>query len=436
MIEIIGVSGYSEIGRNMTAVRYNDEVVILDMGIHLENYIMMKGEDEIENFSLKQLMNAKAVPDDRCINHLKDKVIGIIPSHGHLDHIGAIPFMAQKYDCPIICTPYTASVIKSILRDKKKGLPNEIVTSRKTKLTDSITIEFIDITHSIPDAAIVVIHTPDGKVVYANDFKLDDTPTFGNPPDYERLKSLKNVKALILDSLYANLDRKTPSELVAKEMLSEVMLRNPTKGAVVVTTFSSHIARLKTILELSIKMKRQPVMLGRSLGRYVYAAEDIKLVDFSKKAKICNFKKQMVKMLKDIAYEKDKYLVICTGHQGEPDAVLSKIVNGELEFPLGENDQVIFSCTVIPSQLNIENRKILDENLLSRNVQVFRDVHASGHASRQDHKKFIELIGPQHIIPAHAGKEKTIHMKELALEIGYDEKHVHLLDDGDSVEII
>ena len=184
MIEITTVGGYSEVGRNMTVLKYKDEVVILDMGVHLERYIKFKGDDELELFSYKDLKEANAVPDDGCIKQYRKKVVAIIPSHAHLDHIGAIPYMAQRYDCPVICTPYTVAVIRAILADKKMNIPNEIrvlENGKKMKLSDSLTVEFVNITHSIPDAAMVVIHTPEGQIVYTNDFKLDIHEINGQP---------------------------------------------------------------------------------------------------------------------------------------------------------------------------------------------------------------------------------------------------------------
>ena len=267
MVKIKTIGGYSEIGRNMTAVQYKDEVIICDMGVHLENFINFRSHDDDEKFfSVKDLIAADVVPDDSVIKDLRNKVIAIIPSHGHLDHIGAIPYLAQKYDCPIICTPYTSAVIKAILRDKKIELANEIIVlenNKKMKLSDSITIEFINMTHSIPHTATVVVHTPDGQVMYANDFKLDDTPVIGEPPNYTRLKELGDkgkVLALILDSLYAHMPGKTPSESVARDMLKDVMLNTNSKGkGVIVSTFSSQIARLKSIIEFGKQMNRKPI---------------------------------------------------------------------------------------------------------------------------------------------------------------------------------
>ncbi|MBN2368743.1 RNase J family beta-CASP ribonuclease [Candidatus Woesearchaeota archaeon] len=439
MIELTAVGGYSEVGRNMTAVKYRDEAVILDMGIHLEKFIDFKGEDEFEFFNVKELIQAGAVPEDSSIKDWKKKVIAIIPSHGHLDHIGAIPYMAQKYDCPIICTPYTASVIKAILKDKKLKIPNEIIvleTNQKMKLSDSISIELINMTHSIPDTATVVIYTPSGQVVYANDFKLDNTPVIGEKPNYNRLRQLGNegkVKVLILDSLYADLYRKTPSEAVAKQMLEDVLLEVDSEGkAVIVTTFSSHIARLKSIVECGKKMGRKVVFLGRSLSKYVYAAEDIGLVDFSKNVDIVSYKSQAKKKLKEIEKKgRDKYLIVATGHQGEPNAVLSRIADQKLGIKLRQGDHIIFSCTVIPSPVNYANRELLERKLKNLRVRIFRDIHQSGHGSREDHRDMINMLKPENIIPGHADIDKTSALAGLAKELGYElGRSVHLMHDG------
>ncbi|MFH2019921.1 MAG: RNase J family beta-CASP ribonuclease [archaeon] len=434
MLEITAVGGYSEIGKNMTCLRYNDEAVILDMGVHLENYIQLKGDDDLELFSCKELIRAKAIPDDKCIKDIRKKVIAIIPSHAHLDHIGAIPFMAEKYDCPIYCTPYTGAVLKAIIADKKKNISNDIVilkNNSKLRLSENLTLEFINITHSVPDAALVVIHTPEGSVVYSNDFKLDNSPTFGDKPNYKRMKELKDVKILIIDSLYAGYHRKTPSEAIAKEMLKEVMLGTDSKGkAVIVTTFSSHIARLRSIIEFGKKMNRKIIMVGRSLAKYVGAAESIGLVNFSKDAEICKYARQIKKRLSQIEKERGKYLIIATGHQGEPDAVLSKIANGDLRFNLHPEDHVIFSCTIIPSETNEKNRMNLENDLKAHRVRIFKDIHQSGHASREDHREFIKILSPEHIMPSHCGIEKAKEMYDLALELGYSQDHIHLMEDG------
>jgi ribonuclease J len=203
-----------------------------------------------------------------------------------------------------------------------------------------------------------------------------------------------------------------------------------------VTTFSSHIARLKSIIEFGKKMKRKIVFLGRSLGKYVYAAEKIGIVDFSSQVQIVSYKSQIAKVLKKIEREgRENYLIVATGHQGEPDAVLSKLAGGKFSFKMMPEDHVIFSCNVIPSPLNVENREALEKKLIDTNVQIYRNIHQSGHASREDHKDLINMLRPKHIIPSHVGKEKAEFMVELAEGLGYKKgKTVHIMDDGEKIE--
>ncbi|MBT3721583.1 RNase J family beta-CASP ribonuclease [archaeon] len=440
-MKIYAVSGYSEVGRNMTCIESNNEAVILDMGIDLENYITLQGHDDLEFISTKQMTVAKAIPDISVLKNIKKNVLAIIPSHGHLDHIGAIPFLSAKFNCPIIASPYTASVIKAIMKDKRQDLKNDLVSlklNKKIKLSDNFSIELVNMTHSIPQASTIIVHTPEGKVAYANDFKLDNNPTLGDKPNYKRLKQLgkEEIKALIIDSLYADEHRKTPSESIAKEMLRDVMLNIDSKGrAVIVSTFSSHIARLKSIIEFGKKMKRKIVFLGRSLAKYTYAAEDIGLVKFSKKVEICTYGKQIQKKLDEIEKNREKYLIVCTGHQAEPKAVLSKIATGKYRFNLLPEDHIIFSCSVIPSEINIKNRKVLEKLLLQKKVRIFKDIHQSGHGAREDHRELIKMLNPEYVLPSHAKLDKKQALQNLALEMGYHKYNVPILKNGDILEL-
>ena len=193
-IEICTIGGYSETGQNSTAIKVDDEVVILDMGLHMENYIRHTEDEDISAMHYEELLEVNAVPDYGLIKDWKDKVIAIVPSHGHLDHIGAIPFSAGIFPtAPIICTPYTAEVLKSIFRDERIKIPNELIASNLNsvyKLSEKLSVELVNITHSIPQASMIVLHTPYGKVVYANDYKFDRQPTLGKKPNFERLKQI------------------------------------------------------------------------------------------------------------------------------------------------------------------------------------------------------------------------------------------------------
>ena len=441
-VEICTVSGFNEVGRNMVAIRVDDEAVICDMGLHLENYIKVTEDEEEDVVKLRraEMIKAKAVPDDELIKDWKAKIKAIIPSHAHLDHLGAIPYLAHHYDAPIIGTPYTIQVLKHLITDGSLQVPNQLKAvelNGRIQISKKLQVEFVNMTHSTPHTATIVVHTPNGAVVYANDFKLDDTPTLGKPPNYERLNELgqAGVLAAFIDTTNADVDAKTPSEKVAKDMLSDVLLtQNHAGRGIIVTTFSSHIARLKSIIELGHKMNRKVVILGRSMYKYITAAEELQIVKFSDNAEIVKFSAKVKEKLRRIDREgKEKYLIICTGHQGEPKSVLSKIASGTLEFNLGPQDAIVFSCRVIPTPTNRANRERLESHLKRSNVRMFKDVHQSGHGSGQDIKRLIEILKPKHIIPSHGEKKMKEALKHIAQGLGYDSKQVHMAHDGQRI---
>lgn len=442
-MKIHTIGGYNEVGKNMTAIEIGNEAVILDMGIHLESYIRYTEDEDIENLSTEELRRVGAIPDDSVIEDIRDKIKAIIPTHAHLDHVGAILYLSNKYNAPIICTPFTAEVIKSIIKDEKINLRNQIKVlniNSTYRLSNNIKIEFINITHSIPQVVMVALHTKDGTLVYANDFKFDNHPIIGKKPNYERLRKLgkRGVKCLIVDSTRASEPVKTPSETVAKELLRDVLLGVDSRGkAVIITTFSSHLARLKSIIEFGHKMGRKIVLLGRSLAKYVEAGENIGIIKFSGQAEIVRYGKQIKRKLRQIEKEgPEKYLLVVTGHQGEPKSTLSKMAKKELKFKFRPEDHVIFSCTIIPSEINIINRKNLEEDLNNLRVRVFRDIHVSGHAAREDLRDLINMLNPQHIIPAHGNTDMKMSLANLAVEKGYKiEKNIHILKNGENLII-
>ncbi|MBW2974509.1 RNase J family beta-CASP ribonuclease [Candidatus Woesearchaeota archaeon] len=443
MIEICAIGGYDEIGKNMTAVKVGDDVVVIDMGLHLDNYIKYTEEEEedIIAISADELAKAGAIPDDKVIKDWRAKVKAIIPTHAHLDHVGALTFLSNKYNSPILCTPFTAEVIKSISKDEKIKLKNEIKVLNVNSIyyiSKNIRVEFINMTHSTPQTVMVAVHTPEGILLYANDFKFDNHPTLGKKPNYKRLEELgkEGVKVLICDCTRARQPIKTPSELVAKEMLRDVMLGVDSRNkAVIVTTFASHLARLKSIIEFGKKMNRKIIFLGRSLAKYTKAGEKIDIINFSRDVEIVKFGKQIKRRLKKIDQSgREKYLLVVTGHQGEPKSTLSKMVSGEIPFRFNSEDHVVFSCTVIPSEVNVKNRAELEKRLREHGVRIFRDIHASGHASREDLRDLLNLVNPKHIIPAHGEDDMKDALIDLAVEKGYKKgQTVHLVHDGDKV---
>ncbi|MGV8086346.1 MAG: MBL fold metallo-hydrolase RNA specificity domain-containing protein [Candidatus Woesearchaeota archaeon] len=438
MIEIMPIGGFREVGKNCTAIKVDDEVIIIDMGLHLQHYIDYAQDEDDVDLSLNKLIEIKAVPDISLIEDWIPLTKAICISHAHLDHVGAVPFLASKFKCPIHGTPYTMEVLKALIADKEIKVYNKIVShdiNSMFKATDNIKIEFISITHSVVHAALIVVHTKYGLIVYANDFKLDNLPTLGHKSNIGRMKELKNVKALIIDSLYAGKPVKTPSESVAKELLREVMISTNSDGkAIIVSTFSSHLARIKSIMEFSKQLNRKVVFLGRSLDKYVMAGEKCGIVEFSKQAKIIKYRQQIQKFLKNCTNPED-YVFVVTGHQGEPKSVLARMIFNNY-FKFKKEDLVIFSCTIIPGEANIANRALMEAELRKKKVRIFTDIHVSGHGAREDQRDLINLIRPELLLPSHSEIAVTEKFLELAEEMDYKEnKQCFLLKNGHRFKI-
>ncbi len=437
MIEIASVGGYNEVGKNMTAVKIDDEVIILDIGLYLPAVVSF--EDEQNFLSSDEMIKLGAIPDDNTIKDWWPKIKAVIISHCHLDHSGAVPYLVEKYNSPVIGTPYTIEVLKRILQDKDIKLSNKLISiklGKRFKISENIECELVNVTHSTLETAIIILFTKYGNIAYANDFKLDNTPTLGKETNYESLRQIKNIKALIVDSLYSSSKEKTPSESKAKEMLKEILLNKEHKDkAIIVTTFSSHLARLKSIAEFGNKLNRRVLFLGRSLNRYVESGEKLNLVKYD--AESIFWPRKIAKKIREIEKEgHGKYLIVCTGNQGEPKSVLAKLVNKTYPFEFRPDDVVIFSCHVIPTEISINNRKLIEEKLEKYKVKIYRDVHQSGHAGGEDMKTLINMLKPIHIIPTHGDHDKLIHLSNIAVDMGYTyNKTVHMLNNGNRLKI-
>ncbi len=436
-IQILAVGGYNEVGRNMTAIKIGDEVYICDMGLHIENYIKYTEDEDIVHLTAEELIKADAIPNDTVLGDWKDKVKAIIPTHAHLDHIGGVPFLAPRYRAEILLSPFSQAVLTRILRDGKLTLRNpikKINVNASYQPTDNVSIQFINMTHSTPQTYMVAFKTPLGSIVYANDFKFDSYPTLGQKPNYEKLEAIgkEGVLALIVDSTYSREACKTPSESVAKQMLKDVLLSTESKNKlVVVTTFSSHIARLRSIIEMGKQLNRKIIFIGRSLGKYAEAAEEAGIINLSEDAEIIKYKSQMRRRLRKILPSKrGKYLFVVTGHQGEPRSVLSRLANDALGFSLEEGDHIVFSCKVIPTDITRANRLVLEQKLMEKKVRIFRDIHVSGHAAKEDLRDLITLLKPRYIIPAHGDETLQSGVVTLAHEMGYRDEHILHLRNG------
>ncbi len=438
-LEITAVGGFNEIGRQSTAIKIDEQVFIIDLGLHLDHYIRYNEDcaEDLQKKSVSGLRKAGAIPDWSSIRDWKKNVSGIILTHAHLDHIGAVPYLAHLFDCPIYGTPFTIALLKQILLDNNMDLPNELVSFRGSLDVGAVKVEFIRSTHSTLDTAMVALHTRHGIVVIDNDYKLDNNPTLGLPPDVARLKELQGkVICHIGECLYAPAPAKTPSEQVARQLLEEVLLEtNTANRAVFVSAFSSNVARLYSIMHLGQAMGRKVVFLGRSMAKYLLAAQETGLIDIPESVLILKYGSEansFFKKNKDLS----GFLVVCTGHMGEPKAALSKLLDGQYPFKFKQDDIVVLSSKIIPVPHIIANRKDLLRRMHQRRLRVFDEVHVSGHASKEDIRFLLETLSPLHVIPNHGVSHMTHAFIDLAREMAIEPSNIHDLREGDRVTLI
>ena len=448
-MKIHTIGGYNEVGKNMTVVELADDAIIFDAGFYMPAIVEMQEEENSthQEYTEKKLRNNGALPDDVFIQKLglRNKIRAILLGHAHLDHIGAVPYTSYRYNAPVVGTPFTISVLKKIMEDAKIKIPNKIspVNPNSTFIVKgkkrNYRAEFINITHSTLQTSMIALHTPEGIVLYANDFKIDNTPVLGLPPNYQALKRIakQGVKVLIVDSLYSGDNKKTPSEKVARALVEEVLLTiKNEKNAVFVSTFSSHIARIKSIVDFSEKLGRKVYVIGRSMNKYISSAKEVGICPFKNKITLGSYKRQVESILKQVSKNKEKSLVICTGHQGEPGSILDRLSRGKLPFEFKQGDNVIFSSKTIPVPVNIANKENLDKRLKKIGVRIFDDVHVSGHGGREDLRDIISIVNPEHIIPSHGSTQQLTPMIELAKEMGYVAgKNCHLLHDSQEITL-
>ncbi|MDD4354106.1 MAG: MBL fold metallo-hydrolase, partial [Candidatus Nanoarchaeia archaeon] len=388
MIEIYAVGGYSGIGKNMTVIKYGNEAVIIDMGIDVSK--LMDYEGEQSELSNNKLLELEVLPNDKeIVKTIGPMVKAIVCSHAHLDHLGAIAKISNNYNASIIITPFSYEVLKNLEKNGKEKIRNKIIRLNPGKsfvVSKNFKIEFIYTTHSTLQSVIIAIHTPEGVLIYTNDFKFDDNPTYGSKTNYERLTQLgqQGVIALIDDSTRIDNPGRTFSESIVREMIKDLLLNlKSKKKLVVLTTFASHCIRINNIIEISKKMGRTPIIFGRSMRNYLQASTNAKLIDFSR-AKIASFNNEVSEAFSRIKRAgKDKFLLVMTGNQGEPNSMLSRMAKDELPLQFEQDDLVVFCSETIPTPECIQNRAALEKQLKEKGVRIYLDFHASGHAARE-----------------------------------------------------
>ncbi len=443
MVKIHTVGGFSEVGKNMVVIEYEEDAFIFDEGFFLPAIVSMEERDKI--MTEKRLKSIGAVPDDSVVDNIRHKVCAQFVSHAHLDHVGAIPFMSDKYDAPIYGTPFSIRVLESLLND------NDIILKNKTHMIKPNTtfyvkgknrkykIDFIHINHSTIQCSMIAIHTPKGIVVFSGDFKMDNEPVGDIKINYKRLKEIgkEGVLVFIINALYSGSDKKTPSESEAREMLGKTLkeIDNRHQG-IIVTTFASHISRMKSIVDFGKKLNREVVLLGRSMDKYATAAKAAGAARFLEGIRIAKYRRQVEKTFSRVERNRKDYLVVCTGHQGEPGSILERLSRKQLPFKVTKEDNIVFSSSVIPTPVNQEQFAKMEAKLKKHKPRIFRDVHVSGHGREEDLKEAIKLLSPQHIIPYHGGFDKTEPIIDIVKEMGYKvKKSCHLMNDGEVLEL-
>ncbi|EMA37634.1 RNase J family beta-CASP ribonuclease [Halococcus hamelinensis] len=445
-IEIATIGGYEEVGRQMTAVRAGDDIVVFDMGLNLSK-VLIHDNVQTEGMHSLDLIDMGAIPDDRVMADLDGEVKAIVPTHGHLDHIGAITKLGHRYDAPIVASPFTLELVREEIEDEDKfDLQNDLVAmdaGDSMEIGNGLELEFVNVTHSIIDAINPVLHTPEGAIVYGLDKRLDHTPVIGDPIDMKRFREIgregEGVLCYIEDCTNAGRKGRTPSEQVARKEVRDVLYSmEDYKGGIVATTFSSQIARVTSLVEYAKEIGREPILLGRSMEQYSGTAQRLGIVDFPEDLKMYGYRHDINNTFERVMNEgKENFLPIVTGHQGEPRAMLTRMGRGETPYQLDEGDKVIFSARVIPEPTNVGQRYQSEQLLGMQGARIYDDVHVSGHLSQEGHYTMLDTLQPQHIVPAHQNLSARASYVDLASSQGYRlGRDLHATSNGDTIQLV
>ena len=417
-LRIIPLGGLGEIGKNITAIEYEDEIIVIDCGISFPDEDMY-GIDLV-------------IPDIKYLLDNKDKVKGLFLTHGHEDHIGAIPYILKQINMPVYGTKLTIGLVESKLKEhdmlsKTNLIP--ISPGESIKLNKLI-IEFIRVTHSIAESCALAIHTPIGTVLHTGDFKIDYTPIDGKVMDLNRIAQLGQEGILLLMADSTNVERAghSLSEKIIGETLNRII--SNANGTVIVATFASNIHRMQQIADASMMYNRKIVFSGRSMENISNVAMDLGYL---------HIPKESIVGIEDLnRYPSDKITIITTGSQGEPMAGLSRIAYGShRHISIEQDDLFIISASPIPGNDKLVSRVI--NQLYRKGVEVIyedlEDIHVSGHAYKEELKLIHTLVKPKYFMPVHGEYRHLKHHSDLALKLGMDKSNVFTLETGQVLEI-
>jgi len=417
-LKIIPLGGLGEIGKNMMVMEYEDDIIVIDAGL-------MFPEEEMLGIDL-------VIPDINYLLEKREKIRGIIITHGHEDHIGALPYLLPQLDAPIYSTKLTQGLISVKLKERKalSEAKLKVIPPNGQFTLGKFRVEFFPVCHSIPDSVGLIIHTPVGMVVHSGDFKLDYTPVSGKPTDLSRLAQLgaQGVLLLLSDSTYAELPGYTPSERVVGETLDHIMADAP--GRVIVTTFSSLVSRIQQVIDSAAKHQRRVFIVGRSMSDTTRMALDLGYL---------NAPDEILARLDELkGMPRNKIVLITTGSQGEPTSALVRMANRDhRQVHILRGDTIVISATPIPGNESLINRTL--DNLFKQGAQVLYSkvapVHVHGHGSQEELKLLLNLVKPKFFVPIHGEyRHLSLHAK-LAQSVGVPKDNTFILEDGDILEI-
>ena len=417
-VKIIPLGGLNEIGKNMTAIEYKNDIVIIDCGLKFPDEDMF-GIDVV-------------IPDITYLLKHKDKVSGIFLTHGHEDHIGALPYVLKQLNVPVYGTKLTLGIVQSKLKEHNLLSTTELITVKPRDVVrlNSVSVEFIKTNHSIADSVAIAVHTPLGAVLHTGDFKVDYTPIDGESMDFARFAELgkKGVLLMMADSTNVERPGYTMSEKIVGESLCRIFGKS--KGRIIVATFASNIHRIQQIIDAAAMYGRKVAVSGRSMENIVQVAIELGYIKIEKE--------NLVSIDQINKYNNDQIVIITTGSQGEPMSALARMATSEhRKVNIVPGDTIIISATPIPGNEKLVSRVV--DQLFKKGAEVVygssEAVHVSGHACQEELKLMQTLVKPKYFIPVHGEYRHLKQHGELANSIGVPKSNILIPEIGDVIEV-
>ena len=415
-LKVIPLGGLEQIGMNITAFEYEDSIIVVDCGLSFP-------EDDMLGIDL-------VIPDITYLKNNLDKVKGFMITHGHEDHIGALPYVLKEINVPVYATRLTMGLIENKLKEHNlvNNVKRKVVKFGQSINLGQFRVEFIKTNHSIVDAAALAIYSPAGVVVHTGDFKVDYTPVFGDAIDLQRFAELgkKGVLALMCDSTNAERPGFTPSERTVGRTF-DALFEEHKNTRIIIATFASNVDRVQQIINSAYKSGRKVVVEGRSMVNTIEVATNLGYLSIPEHTLI------EIEQLKN--YPDEKTVVITTGSQGESMAALSRMADdNHKRISIGPGDTVIFSSNPIPGNEKAVTNVI--NALLEKGADViFQDVHVSGHACQEEIKLIYTLVHPRYAIPVHGEYKHLIAQAKIEKDLGLPKENIFILNSGDVLEL-